>query len=163
MKGWIYISVNSLADEVIKVDSCSGDPDVHLKKGSSASGMPGANTIQYACWVDDYKSVEKEVNEELQNVGVDDSPNWFHFDVPNAIGVIRSIIIPIFEEIKVPDIPSIAKEKELERVREIEADRDKWQAACRRERKGREEAESEVRRFREEQEQRRHLKGRPRF
>jgi len=163
VKGWIYISVNSLADEVIKVDTCSGDPDVHLKKGSSASGMPGANTIQYACWVDDYKSVEKEVNEELQNVAVEDSPNWFHFDVPDAIGVIRSIIIPIFEEIRVPGIPSIAKENELEGVREIEADRDKWQAASRRRGKRIEELESEVGRFKAEQERRRHLKGRPRF
>ena len=107
MKGWIYIGVNSVAKGIIRIDSSSSDPEERAKKLSSASELPGHFAVRYACWVADYKSVERKIHKAFAEKAIEDSPKWFRYKVSGAILAIREIVEPIFDTCWVPGIPPL--------------------------------------------------------
>ena len=126
MKGWIYIGVNSVAKGIIRVDSSSSDPEERAKKLSSASELPGQFAVRYACWVADYKSVERKIHKAFAEKEIQESPKWFRYKVSEAILALREIAEPIFDACWVSGIPPLhpvekSKEEEFtnEEVEEI--------------------------------------------
>ena len=126
MKGWIYIGVNSVAKGIIRVDSSSSDPEERAKKLSSASELPGQFAVRYACWVADYKSVERKIHKAFAEKAIQESPKWFRYKVSEAILALREIAEPIFDTCWVAGIPPLhpvekSKEEELtnEEIEEI--------------------------------------------
>jgi hypothetical protein len=113
MKGWIYIASNPFAKGVVKIGCTSKDPDMRAKELSGDTGVPGQTLIQYACWIDDYESIEQQVHKVFARVRVVDSQEWFHLAVSDAIDKIRQTVVPIYEDIRIDGI-SISSSPELQ-------------------------------------------------
>ena len=67
MKGWIFIEINSLMEDVLRIGSSSNDPGGGSKKASQKNSLPGQTSTPYSCWVSNYKSVEQKVTKRLKS------------------------------------------------------------------------------------------------
>lgn len=124
MRGFIYVMSNpSFSEGLVKIGKSEFDPKVRKRELDAATGVPTPFELQYAAFVEDHHSSERDLHRKLASKRPNRRREFFELSVPEAIASIRIFATIISEEVYYRSPEDVAREKQRLRLLLEEASR----------------------------------------
>ena len=90
MIGFIYVMSNPAHPGLIKIGQTSKDPDIR-RHNLNSTGVPQDFKLEYRALANDYRRLEKEIHQKLNNSRYRQDREFFEISVQEAISSIRKV------------------------------------------------------------------------
>lgn len=120
----------SFSEGLVKIGKSEFDPKVRKRELDSATGVPTPFELQYAAFVEDHHTSERDLHRKLASKRRNRRREFFELSVPEAIASIRMFAAIISEEVYYRSPDEVAREeRRLRLLREEEAQRERAEEA----------------------------------